>query len=181
MLEEDFTEDNGRPSKTKIKEAMHELQDLGAELTELSVGQLKKIELPDNLREAIRECQKIPSHGARRRQMLYIGKLMRNIDDAPIRAGLALIRGESTAETARLHRLERMRTRLLEDESVLSEITTTWPGADLQHLRQLRRNALKEQEANKPPKNFRAIFQVLQDLDKNGVPGVDNDEQNADE
>jgi ribosome-associated protein len=133
------------------------------------------------LRDAIRECQKIPSHGARRRQMLYIGKLMRNIDDAPIRAGLALIRGESTAETARLHRLERMRTRLLEDENVLSEITTTWPGADLQHLRQLRRNAWKEQETNKPPKNFRAIFQVLQDLDKNGVPRLDNDEQNADE
>jgi ribosome-associated protein len=181
MLEEDFTEGNERPSKTKIKEAMHELQDLGAELTELSVGQLKKIVMPENLMDAIREFQKIPSHGARRRQMLYIGKLMRNIDDEPIRAGLALIRGESTAETARLHRLERMRTRLLEDESVLSEITTQWPGADLQHLRQLRRNALKEQEANKPPKNFRAIFQVLQDLDKNGVPSVDNDEPDADE
>jgi ribosome-associated protein len=63
---------------------------------------------------------------------------------------------------------------LLEDESVLSEITATWPGADLQHLRQLRRNALKERETNKPPKNFRAIFQVLQDLDKNtGTPNVD--------
>lgn len=173
MLEEDFTEDNARPSKTKIKEAMHELQDLGAELTELSVGQLKKIEMPENLMDAIRECQKISSHGARRRQMLYIGKLMRNIDDEPIRAGLALIRGESTAESARLHRLERMRTRLIEDESVLSEIATTWPGADLQHLRQLRRNVLKEKEANKPPKNFRAIFQVLQDLDKNGVPNAD--------
>ncbi|EKE17789.1 MAG: hypothetical protein ACD_10C00270G0001 [uncultured bacterium] len=66
-----------------------------------------------------------------------------------------------------------MRNRLLEDESVLSEIATAWPGVDLQHLRQLRRNALKEQEGNKPPKNFRAIFQMLQDLDKNGVPNDD--------
>ena len=173
MLEEDFTEGNGRPSKTKIKEAMHELQDLGAELIELSAGQLKKINLPENLLAAVRECQKIPSHGARRRQMLYIGKLMRNIDDAPIREGLALIRGDSAAENARLHRLERMRNRLLEDEAVLSEIATAWPGVDLQHLRQLRRNALKEQEGNKPPKNFRAIFQMLQDLDKNGVPNDD--------
>lgn len=173
MLEEDFTEGNGRPSKTKIKEAMHELQDLGAELIELSVGQLKKINLPDNLLDAVRECQKISSHGARRRQMLYIGKLMRNIDDAPIREGLALIRGDSAAENARLHRLERMRNRLLEDEAVLSEIATAWPGVDLQHLRQLRRNALKEQETNKPPKNFRAIFQMLQDLDKNGIPNGD--------
>jgi len=173
MLEEDFTEGTGRPSKTKIKEAMHELQDLGAELVELSVGQLKRINLEEDLLAAVRECQKITSHGARRRQIMYIGKMLRNIDEEPIRAGLALIRGDSAAETARLHRLERMRTRLLEDEAVLSEIATAWPGVDLQHLRQLRRNALKEQEANKPPKNFRAIFQMLQDLDKNGAPHAD--------
>ena len=173
MLEEDFTEGTGRPSKTKIKEAMHELQDLGAELVELSVGQLKRINLQEDLLAAVRECQKITSHGARRRQIMYSGKMLRNIDEEPIRAGLALIRGDSAAENARLHRLERMRTRLLEDEAVLSEIATTWPGVDLQHLRQLRRNALKEQEANKPPKNFRAIFQMLQDLDKNGVPNAD--------
>ena len=169
MQDEDFTEDTGRPSKTKQKEVMHELRDLGAELVELSVGQLKRINLPENIFDAVRECQKITAHGARRRQLQYIGKLMRNADDEPIRAGLALIRGESSAETARLHRLERFRTRLLEDESFLSEIAATWPGVDLQHLRQLRRNALKEQEAGKPPKNFRAIFQVLQELDQHGA------------
>jgi ribosome-associated protein len=173
MLEEDFTEGNGRPSKTKMKEAMHELRDLGAELVDLSVGQLKRVNLPEDLLAAVRECQKITSHGARRRQIMYIGKMLRNVDEEPIRAGLALIRGDSAAENARLHRLERMRTRLLEDEAVLSEIAATWPGVDLQHLRQLRRNAVKEQEGNKPPKNFRALFQVLQDLDKNGVPNDD--------
>lgn len=149
---------------------MHELQDLGAELVELSVGQLKKIQLPENIYDAVRECQKITAHGAHRRQLQYLGKLMRNTDDEPIRAGLALIRGESSAETARLHRLERTRTRLLEDEATLTDIATMWPGADLQHLRQLRRNALKEQEASKLPKNFRAIFQVLQELDQQGAP-----------
>ena len=169
MQEEDFTEDTGRPSKTKQKEAMHELRDLGAELVELSVGQLKRINLPENIFDAVRECQKITAHGARRRQIQYLGKLMRSVDDEPIRAGLALLRGESSAETARLHRLERFRTRLLEDESFLSEIAATWPGVDLQHLRQLRRNALKEQEAGKAPKNFRAIFQVLQELDQQGA------------
>lgn len=168
MQDEDFTEDTGRPSKTKKKEAMHALQDLGAELVELSVGQLKRINLPEDIFDAVRECQKITAHGARRRQIQYLGKLMRNADDAPIRAGLALLRGESSAETARLHRLERFRARLLEDEAVLAEITAAWPGADLQQLRQLRRNALKEQEAGKPPKSFRAIFQVLQELDREG-------------
>lgn len=166
MQEEDFTEDTGRPSKTKQKEAMHELRDLGAELVELSVGQLKRINLPENIFDAVRECQKITAHGARRRQIQYLGKLMRSVDDEPIRAGLALLRGESSAETARLHRLERLRVKLLEDESTLSDIAALWPAVDLQHLRQLRRNALKEQEQNKPPKNFRAIFQVLQELDK---------------
>jgi ribosome-associated protein len=173
MHEEDFTESTSRPSKTKKKEAMHELQDLGAELVELSVGQLKRINLPENIYEAVRECQKITAHGAHRRQVQYLGKLMRTTDDEPIRAGLALIRGESSEETARLHRLERYRTRLLEDEAFLAEIAALWPAVDQQHLRQLRRNALKEQENNKPPQNFRAIFQILQDLDKEAAANAD--------
>jgi ribosome-associated protein len=173
MQDEDFNDSNERPSKTKRKEAMHELQDLGAELVELSVGQLKRIKLPENIYDAVRECQKITAHGAHRRQLQYLGKLMRTADDEPIRAGLALIRGESSGEIARLHRLERLRTRLLADETALSEIAALWPGADLQYLRQLRRNALKEQENNKPPKSFRAIFQALQELDKQGAPDGD--------
>ena len=176
MHEEDFTEDTGRPSKTKQKEVMHELRDLGAELVELSVGQLKRINLPENIFDAVRECQKITAHGARRRQIQYLGKLMRSVDDEPIRAGLALLRGESSAETARLHRLERLRVRLLEDEAVLTEIAAQWPCVDLQHLRTLRRNALKEKENNKPPKNFRAIFQILQELDQKGVPAAQEPE-----
>ncbi len=169
MHDEDFSDSSERPSKTRQKKAMHELRDLGAELVELSAGQLKRIDLPEDILAAVRECQKITAHGAHRRQLQYLGKLMRGADDMPIRAGLALIRGESAAETARLHRLERMRVRLLEDEAALSAIAATWPGADLQQLRQLRRNALKEQEAGKPPKSFRAIFQVLQELDQQGV------------
>jgi ribosome-associated protein len=181
MHDDDFTDEPGRPSKTKQKEAMHALQDLGEELVELSPGQLKRISLPEDIYDAVRECQKITSHGARRRQMQYIGKLMRNADEAPIRAGLALLRGESAAETARLHRLERLRERFLADESVLSEIAATWPGADLQYLRTLRRNALKEQEANKPPKNFRAIFQALKELDGQGAAENPATEEDNDE
>ena len=182
MQDEDFTEDTGRPSKTKQKEVMHELRDLGAELVELSVGQLKRINVPENIFDAVRDCQKITAHGARRRQIQYLGKLMRSVDDEPIRAGLALLRGESSAETARLHRLERLRVRLLEDEAVLTEIAAQWPGVDLQHLRTLRRNALKEKENNKPPKNFRAIFQILQELDQQGAPAAEeNMEESGDE
>lgn len=146
MQDDDFIDSNERPSKTKQKEAMHELRDLGVELVELSLGQLKRINLPENILAAVRECQKITAHGARRRQIQYLGKLLRSEDDAPIRAGLAMLRGESAAENAKFHRLERLRVRLLEDEQVLSEIASAHPQADLQHLRQLRRNALKEKE-----------------------------------
>ncbi|OQA33028.1 MAG: hypothetical protein BWY57_01508 [Betaproteobacteria bacterium ADurb.Bin341] len=153
------------PSKTRRKAEMHELQDLGSALVQLSRDQLKRIALPEDLLEAILDWQRFSKHEARRRQLQYIGKLMRQNDPEPIQAGLALLRGESVVETARLHRLERLRERLLEDETALHDIAEIWPGADLTHLRNLRRNALKEKEANKPPKNFRAIFQVLQALD----------------
>lgn len=144
---------------------MQDLQDLGEELAELSGERLKKLDLPEQLRDALKEAQRISSHGARRRQLQYIGKLMRDIDAAPIREALAALKGESATEVARMHRIERLRIRLLEDEKTLAEIAENFPGADLQHLRTLRRSALKEQEAQKPPRSYRAIFQMLKELD----------------
>ena len=143
---------------------MHDLQALGAELVALSADQLKKIALPDDLRDAVRDCQRFTQHGAHRRQLQYIGKLMRQIDADPIRAALDEIKGVSAVAVAHMHALERLRTRFLEDEKVIGEIAADHPGADLQHLRQLRRNALKEQELGKPPRAFRELFQVLKGL-----------------
>lgn len=162
MTEEDALEPL---SKTRRKQQMQELQDLGEELAGLSAERLKKIDIPEHLREALREAQRITSHGAQRRQLQYIGKLMRDTDPEPIRAALAAIKGESAVEVARMHRIERLRTRLLEDEKTLSEIADTYPGADLQHLRALRRSAVKEQEQQKPPRSYRALFQELKALE----------------
>ena len=89
---------------------------------------------------------------------------MRAVDAAPIQAALDEVNGVSAAATARMHRLERLRERLLEDEAVLGEISRDYPAADLQRLRQLRRNALKEQELAKPPRAYREIFRELRDL-----------------
>lgn len=166
MHDEEFNEAEQRPSKTRRKEEMHELQDLGAALVELSPGQLKRINLQEDILAAVLDWQRFTKHEARRRQLQYIGKLMRTADPEPIRAGLALLRGESAEENAKLHRRERLRARFLEDEKVISEIAAAWPHADLTQLRQLRRNALKEQEAGKPPKSFRQIFQVLKELEE---------------
>ena len=161
------TPDDDLPlSKTKRKQAMEELQALGEELVALAADQVKRIDIPDDLRSAIVEAQRMTKHDeARRRQMQYIGKLMRSVDVEPIRAALALVRGESAGETAKLHRLERLRADFLADEKAVHEIAQRYPGVDLQHLRSLRRAALKEQEQNKPPRSYRALFQRLKELE----------------
>ncbi len=165
MRQQDIPEEDEFVSKTRKKETMHELQALGTALTELSRDQLKKMDLPEDLHAAVLDWHRFTAREAKRRQLQYIGRLMRNTDPEPIQAGLALVRGQSAAETARMHRLERLRERLLEDEKTLHEIAETWPGADLTHLRSLRRAALKEKETAKPPKNYRLIFQFLKELD----------------
>jgi ribosome-associated protein len=178
-LSEDAGAEDLRPSKSQRKRESTALQDLGAELVALSRDQLKKIDLPDNLLLAVRDCQRFTSHGAISRQMQYIGKLMRGIDPAPIRAVLDEINGVSAAANARQHALERLRLRLLEDEAVLGEIARDHPGTDITHLRQLRRNALKEQEHNKPPRAFREIFRVLRELTEHTKEDHDADDAGA--
>jgi ribosome-associated protein len=96
--------------------------------------------------------------------MQLIGKLMREIDASPIQEKLALLNGMTLQHTARLHLLERWRDRLLADEQALTELAQTYPGADLQRLRALMRNANSEKLANKPPKSFRALFHELQGI-----------------
>lgn len=154
------------PSKSQRKRQMHALQELGEQLVALSVERLRKVPMPEELFDAVRDAQRFTSHGARRRQMQYIGKLMRNIDPAPIQAELDAFNGVSKAETARMHRLEKLRADLLADETVLSTLAQRWPQADLQQLRTLRRNALKEREQNKPPRAFRELFRLLRELDE---------------
>ena len=166
------------PSKSSLKREMHALQDLGEQLVALSSDRLTKVPMPEDLLAAVRDAQRISKHGARRRQLQYIGKLMRQIDPAPIQAQLDAFNGVSKTEVARQHRLERLRNELIENDKVLGQIAETWPGADLQHLRTLRRNALKEREQSKPPRAFREIFRVLRDLDA-GVGGDDADTPDA--
>lgn len=165
-LHDGFGQRFDEPSKSQRKRQMHALQELGEQLVALSVERLRKVPMPEALFDAVRDAQRFTSHGARRRQMQYIGKLMRNIDPAPIQAELDAFNGVSKAETARMHRLEKLRADLLADETVLSTLAQRWPQADLQQLRTLRRNALKEREQNKPPRAFRELFRLLRELDE---------------
>ncbi len=151
-------------SKTKIKKQMHDLQDLGAELVALGKDQLAQLDLPENLRDAIREMHRINKFGAQRRQMQYIGRLMRDVETAPIIAKLNAWKGISQQHVSYMHQLERWRERLLEDEAALTELLSKYPEADAQRLRALIRNTHKEREAQKPPKHFRELFQALREI-----------------
>jgi len=153
-----------RPSKTQRKQQMHELQDLGAELVELGAEQIDAIELPEALREAVLEARRMNRFEARRRQLQYIGKLMRFVDAEPIRARLDAWKSVSAAETARLHLIERWRERLLADDEACTELLQHYACDDSQRLRALIRAAREERQTNRPPHNYRALFQFLRNL-----------------
>jgi ribosome-associated protein len=125
---------------------------------------LKQLDLPERLFDAVREMKRINKFGAQRRQMQYIGRLMRDVEPAPIIAKLEAWSGKSHQHIAWLHQLERWRDRLLENDAALTELLAEHPEADAQRLRALVRNAIKEKELAKPPKNYREIFQVLREI-----------------
>jgi ribosome-associated protein len=151
------------PSKTRRKQEMHALQALGAELVGLGASHLEAMGLPEALLRAVLDAQRIKSHEAKRRQMQYIGRLMRDVDAAPIREHLAALRGDSEQAAAQHRRLEALRARLLEDDEALTDFAAAHPGTDLQGLRSLLRSARKEQKEGKPPRAYRELFRFLKD------------------
>jgi len=153
-------------SRTKKKQHVEELQKLGAALIALPSAQLDTLGLPAVLLAAVREAQPITSHEARRRQVQFIGKVMRKIDPEPVRAALAAIDGHSAAARARQKRLEQWRGRLIADDAALTEFASGRAGADLQAMRTLIRNARKEIAAGKPPRAQRELFRLIRDFDE---------------
>ena len=170
------TDDDYFVSKSQKKRDMQALQDVGEKLTTLSRDQLKKVPMSERLMQALLDMLRLTKHEARRRQLQFIGKLMRDEEIAPIRAAIDALEGNSRAENARLHRLEQWRVRLLEDETVLTEIGHEHPGFDLHRLRQLRRNAIKERVENRPPRAFREIFQFLKEIDEGKTSSVEEEQ-----
>lgn len=148
-------------SKTRKKKQMNELQDIGFELTRLSTDTLKKMALPADLLEAVLAYKKISSNSALKRQVQYIGRLMRETDAQPIMGYLAQLKGENTAHNAYLQRLEQLRDHLIEQDQALTELVSKQPHLDVGTLRTLIRNARKEKMAGKPPKAYRSLFQQL--------------------
>lgn len=162
MIDDEF--ESLPPSKTQRKNEAHARQDIGERLVELSVERLSALDLTEDLRRAVLEAKRLHAHGARRRQMQYIGKLMRRVEVEPILAQLDAVTQGAQADAARLHAVERWRERLLTDDHALAEFLQDFPHAESQPLRVLIRNAHKEQQEQKPPKSSRALFRALRDI-----------------
>lgn len=163
-----------RPSKSQIKREMLALQDLGKQLVELSPERLKQLPISEKLLEAIRLAQRTTSREGRRRQIHYVGKLMRDVDAPAIRTQLDIWENGSREQTRALHRVEALRDRLLQDDDALTKLLSEYPDLDSQQLRTLIREGRKEAKHNlslqpgqEPQrKHYRALFQALKSLDE---------------
>jgi len=154
------------PSKSQRKRDLDELKQLGRELLGFSDDALRQLLLPETLLEALRTAQKIRAHGALKRQLQYIGKLLREVDNTPIREAIEARDRQHATHTREFHRLEALRDQLLlaGDDTALAGAMALFPLADRQHLRKLVRQARKEHEQKQPPRASRQLFRYLREL-----------------
>lgn len=153
------------PSKSQLKRESLELQKLGEQLISMPEAKFLALEMPEHLREAVREARGMRKRRALYRQKQYIGRLMREVDASGIAAAIARDAAEHKQAARRFHHIETWRDRLLaEGEQLLGELLEEFPDADRQHVRQLVRHARQEQASGKPPSHARSLFRYLQSL-----------------
>lgn len=153
------------PSKSELKRQSRELQDLGEELVQLPPSDLAAIEMPDELREAVETARRITAHGARVRQRLYIGKVLRRTDVEPIRQALERRADVDRQRVRSEHAIEEWRTRLIADDATAwTELGARIAPTDLTELRALARQARAEGGSGRPPASARRLFRRLREL-----------------
>lgn len=169
------SDDRERPSKTQLKKAMQDLQDLGRSVTELPDGRLEALArsgaLGDGLHHAVLEYRRTRSHEGRRRQLQYIGKLMRQVDPQPLREAVAQAQLGGALESLRLHQAERWRDELIAADDAATRWLEAHPDTDAQRLRTLVRNARNEMSADVGARRgaaFRELFKLIRDA----LPGT---------
>ncbi len=158
-----------RPSKTRRKQASHDLQSLGEALLELPDDHLATLGLGDPLVDAIRASRRIKSHEARRRQMQLIGKLMRGADAGPIRQAVAEMHLGRARDSLALHEAERWRAQLVESDDAATRWIADHPGVDAQQLRSLVRSARKDAALVPEKRNGRAYRELFQFIKQHTV------------
>ena len=166
----EFDNDGEIKSKTQLKQRADELKKLGLQLLDLSPADLQKIPLSSALHDALVLARKINrKKDGFRRQIQFIGKLLRDDDIEPIHKAIVAIQNTHQIANAHFHKLESIRDRLIEQgDPAVQGLLDQYPHGDRQQLRQLIRQAKKQQQENKPPKASREIFQYLKQLLQQG-------------
>jgi len=161
-MEED---DQPEISKSQRKRDMDELKKLGIELLEFSDDALRQLIMSDVLLEALRTARRITSNSARKRQMQYIGKLLKDVDAAPLHEAVAVRNHQHATHTREFHQIEVLRDKLIRDgDNALPEVLALFPRCDRQYLRKLLRQARNEPETKQPPRASRLLFRYLREL-----------------
>jgi ribosome-associated protein len=155
------------PTRTQQRRDALAVLAFATQLVELPPSKLARANLPDDVLREIDHLRRITSHIARKRQLGFLAKVMRRHDDEAFDAARTLLgenRDQQRKETAAMHRMEALRERLLENDEAFQELVDQHPAIDRQHLRSLIRQARIERDANKPPRAYREIFQLLKSL-----------------
>ena len=159
------TEGNERPSKGALKRQAEELQEVGEALIDLPDDVLDQLPLPEILRDAVTNARRFTSHGARLRQRQYIGKLMRKVDAAPIRAAIDARQRDERLAARRLRRIETWRERLIDSPDIaVAQLKEELPAADADRVRTLAAQAADELRQGRAPRASRLLFQYLREL-----------------
>lgn len=176
--DEDSGLDDGRPSKSALKRQMHGLQALGLALAELPPSRVAKLALPESLSDAVAQYRRTRSHEGRRRQLQFIGKLMRKVDAEPIQAAVDAFRLGGAQETLALHEAERWREEMLAGDEAVTRWLTQRPDTDTQRLRALLRSARKDASTPQAPgqearhgRAYRELFQLVKSALSAPAPG----------
>lgn len=163
--DEYFDEDDLGPSKSERKRASEAVRDMGEELVNLPAALLEQVPMADKLEEAVMLARRIHQRSGRKRQISYIGKLLRKMDTEAIENKLAEFHQHHAESTARHHLIEQWRERLLrEGNEAVTAFIDQYPTAEAQPLRQLLRKAQAEQNSDKPPRYTRELFRFLREI-----------------
>ncbi len=165
---DDTEQTDGSPSRSQRRREATAVFDLAKTLVEMPPARLEPLPIPDSVLRAIAKARRIKSHVARKREVQYVAKLMRDIDTTAIADRLYDNGAAQREETARQHRCEAWRDALLDeaDGSVsMTKLCDVRHDLDVGHLRQLVRTALKERRHEKPPTAARQLFRTLREID----------------
>ena len=153
-----------RPSKTQRKKQSHALQALGEQLVALPADKLAAAPLTESLRDAVLMAQRTRSHEGRRRQLQYVGKLMRDVDAQAIARALAIDAEHHRGAVTAMHSAERWRDGLVDASLTLKDFIDRYPAGAAAPLATLVSSARKERQAQKPPRQFRALYRALHQI-----------------